>query len=370
MKIKALRAKLAQKTDELRSIVNLATEETRSMTSEESEQFNTLKAECADFQATIEAAEAVEQRSLESAVAGNTEVKKEMPTDAELRALLLHDEVSERSMNTSNTGDVMIPEVQRQIMAAVTTDSPIRRLAANKTTTTHEYQLPVQINGATVAEAAENDARGETATPTLQMATATLSEIYAQPKISQHLLDLNSGFDIQGFVNGSVATAYSEKENLRFADVLNHATLSASAFEFGKIRSETVSSLSGVDALRTFTKTLKRRYRSRSVWLVSEDVLTGWEELKDADNKPLVGSVEDGGAKKFLGYTVEVCEELNADSCYFGDFNRGMFTVDHTGSMGAVVDRVTEKGQVKYYSYIYSAAALADHKALVKAVAS
>ncbi|MBD1388431.1 phage major capsid protein [Neiella sp. HB171785] len=367
MKIAKLRAALAAKTNELRGIVAAAEAETRSMTTAESEQFAALKAECEQLQSTIEAAESVELRDVGDAAGGESRTF-EMPTDAELRAFLLNDEISERSMDTGNTNDVMIPEVQRQIMTALTDNSPIRRLAMNKTTGTHEYQLPVQLNGATVAEAAENDARGETATPTLAMASATLSEVYAQPKVSQHLLDMNSGFDIQGFVNQAVSTAYSESENQRFADVLNDATLNAGAFEFGKIRSETVTGLNDVDALRAFTKTLKRAYRSKSVWLVSEDVLTGWESLKDADGKPLVGSVENGGSTRFLGYAVDVCEELTAGSCYFGDFNRGMFTVDHTGAMGSVVDRVTEKGQVKYYSYIYSAAGLADHKALLKAV--
>lgn len=97
-------------------------------------------------------------------------------------------------------------------------------------------------------------------------------------------------------------------------------------------------------------------------------MLTAWEELKDADNKPLVGSVENGGSKTFLGYPVSVCEELNTGSLYFGNFKRAMAVVDHTGSMGAIIDRVTEKGQVKYYSYIYSAAMLVDHKAMAKAV--
>ncbi|WP_413693950.1 phage major capsid protein [Psychromonas sp. KJ10-2] len=367
-----LQRELAGLRTEMRNLLTVADEETRSLNEAEKSKFDELRNKADGLKETItrhEALEHEEERSL-SNVAEQTS-KHEMPTDTELRNFLLRDEVSTRSMDTSTTSDVMIPEVQRQIMMALRDRSPIRRLAANKTTSTHEYQLPVQINGASVAEAAENDTRGETSTPTLTMATATLSEVYAQPKVSQQLLDMNAGFDIQGFVNQSVADAYADKEGQKFADVLNNATASAGAFVFGEIRTEDVPSVTYgatyVSSIRSLTKTVKQAIRKNATFLVSPDVLTYWEDLVDKDDKPMVGTVEGGGSKRFLGYPVEECEELAEGSLYFGDFNRGMFTVDHTSSMGSVVDRVTEKGQVKYYSYIYSAAALADHKALVKA---
>ena len=366
-----LQRELAGLRTEMRNLLTVADNETRSLNEVEKSKFDELRNKADDLKETIthhEALEHEEERSL-SNVAEQTG-KFEMPTDAELRNFLLHDEVSTRSMDTSTTADTMIPEVQRQIMMAVHNNSPIRKLAANKTTSTHEYQLPVQMNGATVAEAAENDVRGETGTPTLTMATATLAETYAQPKVSQHLLDMNAGFDIQGFVNQSVSDAYSDKENQDFADVLNNAVESAGAFVFGNIRTETVVNADDVtflEGLRKLPKTLKQRIRVKSAWLVSPDILLKMESLLDANKEPLLGTWDEGSTKHFLGYKVEECEELSADSCYFGDFNRGMFTVDHTGSMGSIVDRVTEKGQVKYYSYIYSAAKLADHKALVKA---
>lgn len=362
-----LQRELSSKREEMRTLLVMADTETRSLNDAEKAKFDELRSQADELKDTIsrhESLEAEEERSLSNVSESNG--KYEMPTDAELRSFLLNDEVSSRSMDTSTTSDTMIPQVQRQIMIALRDQSPIRRLAANKTTSTHEYQLPVQINGATVVEAAENDVRGETGTPTLTMAVATLSEIYAQPKVSQHLLDMNAGFDIQGFVNQSVSDAYADQEGVKFADVLNNAIESTGVFEFGKIRTETLTSLSDVDQLRAATKKVLLKYRNKSAWLMPEAQLTALEELKDTDGKPLVGTVENGGSKRFLGYPVEVCEELTDGAIYFGDFNRAMFTVDHTGSMGSVVDRVTEKGQVKYYSYIYSAAALADHKALLK----
>lgn len=365
MNIIKLRRELEAKREEMRTLLTTAESETRSLNDVEKAKFDELKNSAEELKETIGRAESLEEsetRSLDKL----EQRKFAEPTVEELRSFLLHDEVSERSMDTGSTGDVMIPEVNRQIMMTLHDDSPIRRLAMNKTTSVRDYSQPIQINGATVAEAAENDVRGETGTPSLTLATATLTEVYAMPKVSQHLLDLNSGFDIAGFVNQSVADAYSEQENQKFADVLNDATESADTPTFGQITTLTLTSLSDVDELRTATKKLSRKYRKRSAWLMPEAQLTALEELKDADNKPLVGTVEKGGSKQFLGYTVEVCEELTDGAMYFGDFNRGMFTVDHTGSMGSVVDRVTEKGQVKYYSYIYSAAALADHKALLK----
>lgn len=364
MNIIKLRRELEAKREEMRTLLTTAETETRSLNDAEKAKFDELKGSAEALKDTIGRAESLEESETRS-LNDKPVHKFAAPTEAELRAFLLNDEVSERSMDTSNTGDTMIPEVSRQIMMALHNDSPIRRLAANKTTTVRDYSQPVQLTGAEVKATTENATRGDTATPTLALATATLTEVYAMPKVSQQLLDLNSGFDINGFVNQSVSDAYSEQENQKFADVLNNATESSTP-AFGKITALTIADLSDVDELRTATKALKMKYRKSAVWLMPEAQLTALEELKDADGKPLVGTVEAGGSKQFLGYTIEVCEELTDGGIYFGDFNRGMFTVDHTGAMGAVVDRVTEKGQVKYYSYIYSAAALCDHQALIK----
>ena len=337
MNIIDLRRQLDDKRAEMRSLL----ESGSNGSSEFKDKFEILRNEAEAIKFNVEQLELLEveeKRSMEEFNSGSELHKFEMPTDEELRSFLLNDNISNRSMDTSNTSDTVIPEVQRQIMKTLTENSPIRLLSDHKTTSVAEYKIPVQINGASVAEAAENDARGETSTPTLTMVSATLTETYAQPKVSQHLLDLNSGFDIQGFVNGAVADAYSEHENQKFADVLNNATLSTGAFVFGQIRTEDVDRYNyptvHLNDVRALIKTLKQSQRKKAVFLISEDVLTDWEQMVDKDDKPLVGTVEEGCSKKFLGYPVYVCDELDEGSLYFGNFKRAMAVIDHTGSMG------------------------------------
>ena len=163
MNINFLKQRKAAVISEAETIVALCEQDSRSMTDEETQLFNSNIEQAEKLQASIDRAEKLNAEEVRSAGASKDGFK--MPTDEELRALLLMDEVSERSMDTSNTSDVVIPEVQRDIMRKVTADSPIRKLAAAKSTSSKSFEIPVQINGATVAEAAENDARNETAGP-------------------------------------------------------------------------------------------------------------------------------------------------------------------------------------------------------------
>ncbi|CAM2808429.1 phage major capsid protein [Vibrio mytili] len=363
-----LRRELDEKRSQMKEILSSAETESRSLNQAEKTQFDELRAQADDLKETITRVETLEAEEMRSLSDGSGNQDKAAPTSEELRSLLADGVVTERAMTTVNTGEVMIPEVTRNIMRLLKEDSPIRRLANHHTTSVHQFEIPVQMSKATVERVSdETTTRNGTDTPTLDMAQITLGEVSALPKVSNRLLDLNSGFDIEGFVNGSVADAFSEDENARFADVLNNATESADAFDtIGTINTQSLTTLTNIDELRDFTKKLPRKYRKHGSWLMTESQLTELEKLKDADNKPLIGSIEGSGVSTLFGFAIEVDDNLTADTFYFGDFSRGMAVVDHTMGVYHQVDKITEKGQTKFHSYIYSGAGLVDPHAMLK----
>ena len=368
MELIKLRRELDEKRSAMKCLLETVETENRSLSESEKTQFDELRSQADGLKETINRAESIEADELRSMNNSFEVVEKAKPSREELRALLADGIVTERAMTTVNTNEVMIPETTRQIMKLLIEDSPIRRLAAGHTTDVHEYQIPVQMSKATVEQVSdETAARNETGTPTLDMAAISLTEVSAVPKVSNRLLDQNSGFDIEGFVYGSVADAFTEDENARFADVLNTATESADTFgAIGTVHTTALTDITDIDELRDFTKQLPRKYRKNGMWLMTEAHLTALEKLKDGDNKPLIGSIEGSGVSTLFGFGIEIDDNLTADTFYFGDFKRGMTVVDHSMGVYHQVDKITQKGQTLWHSYIYSGAGLVDPNSMLK----
>lgn len=273
-------------------------------------------------------------------------------------------------MTTTNTAAIVIPAVQKSIQEKMVAASPLRRLVAGYTTDALTYGVPVQVTGAEVKPGDETTARGETAAPTIELAEATLMEHYAQPMVSQRILDGNGGgYDLEGFMNGSVAKAYITKDNQLHADLLNKASEDP-AFKFGKIRLA-ASITTGSDVtlilkeLRAATKVLPLVHRSSAQWLVASDVVTLFSNLEDTTKQPMWGSVEGGEGKSLLGYLVNECEELTPGTMYLANWPEAMFIVDNPAG-GNLRDPYSKKGYVSLYSWMYSGSQLTDPEAIIK----
>ncbi|WP_280529095.1 phage major capsid protein [Aeromonas allosaccharophila] len=371
MKIELLKRSLNETREQMKALLVKAESETRSMDQQELEQFNTLRAKAEGLHSTIQAAAALEETELRAMPSqGDSGATKPAPTRDEIRNWMANGEVAERSMTTTNTAAVVIPAVQKSIQEKMVAASPLRRLAAGHTTDALTYGVPVQVTGAEVKPGDETTARGETAAPTIELAEATLVEHYAQPMVSQRILDGNGGgYDLEGFMNGSVAKAYITKDNQHHADLLNNAAEDPAAFTFGKIR--LAGSLTGSDIsvilkeLRAATKVLPLVHRSSAQWLVASDVVTAFSNLEDTTKQPLWGSVEGGEGKSLLGYPVNECEQLAPGTMYLANWPEAMFIVDNPAG-GNLRDPYSKKGYVSLYSWMYSGSQLTDPEAIVK----
>lgn len=371
MKIELLKRSLNETREQMKALLVKAESETRSMDQQELAKFDELKGKAESLKATIQAAADLEETELRAMPSqGDSGATKPAPTSEEIRNWIANGEVPERSMTTTNTAAVVIPAVQKSIQEKMVAASPIRRLAAGFTTDALKFGVPVEVTGADVLPGDETTVRGETAAPTVELAEATLVEYYAQPQVSQRILDGNGGgYDLEGFLNSAVAKAYIRQDNALHANTLNDAVETTTAFEFGKIR--VGGTLTGTDVsvilktLRDASKVLPLAHRSSAQWLISSDMMAKLSDLEDTTKQPLWGSVEGGEGKSLLGYPVNECEELDAGTIYLANFKDAMFVVDNPAG-GNLRDPYSKKGYVSLYSWMYSGSQLTDPEAIIK----
>ncbi|MFM5793010.1 phage major capsid protein [Aeromonas caviae] len=371
MKIELLKRSLNETREQMKLLLVKADNETRSMDQQELAKFDELKGKAESLKATIQAAadlEETELRAMPDLSASGAE--KPAPTEAELRAWILDGVVSERSMTTGSASAVVIPAVQSSIQEKMVAASPLRRLVAHYMTDALTYGVPVEAMPADVLPGDESTVRGETAAPTVVLAEATLKEYFAQPMVSQRILDGNGGgYDLEGFINSAVAKAYIRNDNDLHADTLNNAVESLTGFEFGKIR--LAGTLTGTDVsvilknLRAATKVLSLVHRQNAQWVMASDVIAAFENLETTTKEPLWGSVEGGEGKSLLGYPVNEVEELTPGTMYLANFKDAMFIVDNPNG-GNLRDPYSKKGYVSLYSWMYSGSQLTDPEAIIK----
>ncbi|WOE65118.1 phage major capsid protein [Aeromonas allosaccharophila] len=373
MKIELLKRSLNETREQMKALLVKAESETRSLDQQELAKFDELKGKAESLKATIQAAadlEETELRAMPDLSASGAE--KPAPTEVELRDWLADGVVPERSMTTTTGAAVVIPAVQKSIQEKMVAASPIRRLAAGFTTDALTYGVPVEVTPANVLPGDETTDRGETDAPTVELANATLVEYYAQPMVSQRILDGNGGgYDLEGFINSTVAKAYIRKDNQLHADLLNNAVEDPAAFTFGKVRvageitGPIGSDSDAIQTLRTASRILPLVHRSNAQWLVSSDVMAGLGKLETADLTPLWGTVEGGEGKTLLGYPVNECEQLTPGTMYLANWPEAMFVVDNPAG-GNLRDPYSKKGYVSLYSWMYSGSQLTDPEAIVK----
>lgn len=371
MKNELIKRSLADTLAQMKAVLAKADNETRSLDEQELAEFNGLKAKAEGLKATIKAAEELEAAELRSIPdQKQSGAEKPAPTEEELRAWILDGVVSERSMTTGTASAVVIPGISSSIQEKMVAASPLRQLVAHYTTDALTYGVPVEAMPADVLPGDESTTRGETAAPTVVLAEATLVEHFAQPMVSQRILDGNGGgYDLEGFINSAVAKAYIRTDNDLHADTLNNAVESTTGFEFGKIR--LAGTLTGTDvsvilkSLRAATRVLPLVHRSRAQWLVAPDVIANFSNLEDTTKQPLWGSVEGGEGKSLLGYPVHECEELSPGTMYLANWKDAMFIVDNPAG-GNIRDPYSKKGYVSLYSWMYSGSQLTDPEAIIK----
>lgn len=286
------------------------------------------------------------------------------------------------SSGTDSAGGYLAPvEWDRRMLGALRSVSPMRRLATVVTTSVRAYSSVWNNRSWGSGWVGETAARPETSTPTLSSVPFGHGEIYANPAITQNLLD-DADFNIEQWLADELADEFTVQESVAFVagngtnkpyGFLTYATGAANAalHPGGAILVSTVAAAAAVtgDELIDFVYALPAAYRQNAKWLMNSVTAAKIMKLKDGDDNYLwQRNLAAGQPATLLGYPVEIDENMpdmaaGALPIAFGDFARGYIINDRKG-VRILRDPYTNKPYVHFYATKRVGGGVQDPKAI------
>jgi HK97 family phage major capsid protein len=272
------------------------------------------------------------------------------------------------SAGTDSAGGYLAPvEWDRQVLNALKVVSPMRRLATVITTSVRAYSTIWSNKTWGSGWVGETASRPETGTPTLSPVPFGHGEIYANPAITQQLLD-DADFPLEQWLATELADEFTTQESTAFIagngtnkpnGLLTYATgaANAAAHPGGAVSVMTAAAAAAFssDELVTFVYSLPAPYRQNAVWLMNSLTAAKIMMMKDGnDNYIWQRNLAAGQPSTLLGYPVEIDENMpdiaaGAIPIAFGDFKRGYVINDRTG-VRILRDPYTNKPYVNFYA--------------------
>src|SRR5205809_7966703 len=129
-----------------------------------------------------------------------------------LRAL----EMKAMSVGSNPDGGYVVPlEMEQAIGERLTSISPIRKIAGQRTISANVYKKPFMTAGPAVGWVGETDARTQTASPTLTELSFPAMELYAMPAATSILLD-DAAVNIGEWLASEVDQVFAQQEGTAF----------------------------------------------------------------------------------------------------------------------------------------------------------
>ena len=272
---------------------------------------------------------------------------------------------------TDAQGGYLVPEVQAtEILKLAADGNPMRELATVKTISGESYPFLVRSGSAGSGWVAETAARPVTDTPTYSERRITPYEIYANPAVSQILLE-DTAFDIEAEINEAVAQEFSDQENTKFFSgtgtdqiqgLLAGTTVDDASWVDGKVGILTAASSTAVtgDELIDLQDALKDRYQANATWLMNKKTFTAIRKLKQGTSgadRYLLWTPEIIGGRlvnTLMGVPVKKCTampEMASEklAVVYGDIRAAYVIVDRIG-VSIMRDPYTNKPYVNFYT--------------------
>jgi HK97 family phage major capsid protein len=281
----------------------------------------------------------------------------------------------------SDGGFLATPERDTAIKRRLFDQSPMRSLATVRNITRGgALEIPLDHDdiesGGWVAE---KSPRNETDTPKVGLQTIEAHEQYAQPFVTQKLLD-DGDIDIGAYVTEKIGDKFGRVEGTAFvtgtgvnqprgfldyaaaAVTTDDATRGWGVLQYvptgtagGFGTDATVTTADDPDCLFDLMAKLKPAYLANAVWKMRRSTGAALRKLKDATGRHLwVDSLTEGGRPILIGHPVVFNEDMpaiaaNAFAIAFGDFRQGYTILDRLG-VTILRDPYTTKGKVKFYA--------------------
>lgn len=270
------------------------------------------------------------------------------------------------SVSGPDGGFAVPEEIDSEIEKLIKDLSPMRRVARVRPITGGDYKKIVNKGGTEAGWVGETQGRDETDSPELALISLPTREVYAEPKITQTLLD-DAAFDAAQWLIDEITEAFLLKEGEAFISgdgvnkprgLLTYDTASTAdaTRAFSVLQYVASGSATDVtaDAIVEMPYRLKAGYRQGAVWYMNSMTAAALMKMKDTQDRYLwVGNLAAGQPPTLAGYPVEFDENMpdiggGAFPLAFGNFVRG-YTITDRRETTILRDPFTAKPYVKFY---------------------
>lgn len=279
--------------------------------------------------------------------------------------------VEEKSLSTlvaSDGGHVAPPEVQATIERTLANISPMRQLASIRPTTSGTFRKPISTTAAQVGWVAENGARTMTNTPSLDLLSFPVGEIYAMAAATQTLLD-DAVVDIDTWLASEIAQSFATAEGAAFINgdgvskpkgIMAYNMVSNDTQTYGSLgyiatgNAGAFAASNPADKLIDLTYAPRTPYRANASFMMNRRTVSQVRKFKDTTGQYIwQPSLVAGQQATLLGFPVYENEDMpdiaaSSNSIAFGDFERGYLIVDRT-DIRVLRDPYSNKPFVLFY---------------------
>lgn len=262
-----------------------------------------------------------------------------------------------------------------QVYAVMRKHTPILDLVTRNTVSNFPARHIVSLGGASSGWVGETGARPETYSPKVAAVEVPGADLYTNPQVTQWALDdikfdasswlaNEIGLEMAQAIQAKIVSGTGLNQPAGFLAAPQALTSDSAGRPFGTIQYRKTgvaaalpaTTVAVIDLLIDLTHDLAQRYRDEACWLMNTATLGALRKYKDADQRPiLLDSLVSGQPAKLCGYPViETSDmpELGTDALpiAFGNFKRGYVLDEHEAGLRVVIDQVTNKPYVGFYS--------------------
>lgn len=269
-------------------------------------------------------------------------------------------------------GGYLVPVVvDRNMLELLRDENPMREYANQITVSSPNYSRLVNVHGAGTGWVGETDARPATNSPQMAAITAFMGELYANPQVTQTLLD-DSAVDLEAYLTAELAQEFGLAEGVAFISgdgvkkpkgfmayptaATKDGTRALGTFEHIVTGvAATFPTTNPGDKLVDLVYRVKSGYRANSRWYMNSATLAEVRKWKDGQGNYLwQPGGQAGQPGNLLGYPVADLEQMpdvgaNAYPIAFGDMKRAYTIVDRIGTR-TLRDPYTNKPYVGFYT--------------------
>jgi HK97 family phage major capsid protein len=284
-------------------------------------------------------------------------LKKAMREDPELKAMSVDSD--------PNGGFMTLPEFGGVIATKVFETSPLRSLANVTQIGSDTLEVVVDYDEADASWTSERGSRSATNTPTLGKIDIYAHEMYANPQVTQKMLD-DAVIDVEAWIQGKVADKFARKEATAFVTgsgvgqpkgIMSYTA--GTTISSGQVEQVVTGDATNVtyDGFINTQNALKEPYQNNAHWLYQRATNAKVMLIKDGESRPIFNMNYDRNAGmemlvlgKPVRFAADVAAVGSAALCAaYGDFRQAYQIVDRVG-LRILRDPYTNKPYIGFYT--------------------